>query len=332
MKNVDFRTGHKLNCLIIIIIQFMEGKKLSTRDMQLLVNKSIRTCQRYIETLQDLGLPIKFNNGKYYYESDEDTVPFYLTKDKIYVLYLALISFSAFGKDSKTINTIANDVELLVAPYDRKILENAKKNIIVKNRSNIITEDRSMFELFTKLLESFYKRKRLKINYRSKKSVKQHEIEIYGFCLAKEAYYILANMTLYDNIKSILRLDRIICFEELDSEYLLEEEFSIYNYFKDSWEIEVGEEVFIFKLEFYNEAIFNVKERQWCEEQKLIYVDEHKVIYEGKSNSKREVTKWILGYGSEVKVIEPHWLKEEVINQYKKSIAIYNTTGSECKR
>lgn len=327
-KYKDFRIDKKINCLIIIIIQLMEGRTITTREISKLVNKDIRTCQRYILLLKDIGLPIKSKRGVHHYENKNGITPFYLSKEKIYMIYLALISFSSFGEDEEVKNNIIGDIELMVAPFDRKILVEVKENIIMKNRSILLTENKSIYKLFMELIKCFHSRNKIKLRYKSKiKESTFESINIYGFCLAKESYYMLVSNSYYDNSvnknnKFLLRLDRIISFEILDETYKIEKNFSIDEYFKYAFEVECGIEIFYFKLEFYNEGIFNAKERIWFEEQK-VYSCADKVIFEGRTSSKKELKKWILGYGSNVKVIEPIWLKEEIIKEIKKSINLY---------
>lgn len=322
MSKHNFNVANKVNCLIILITQFMEGKKLTTKEMSSLLDRDVRTCQRYIKYLLDIGLPINQESNKYYYEKLDGRVPFYLEKDKIYMIYIALLSFSAFGKDVEIIESLIEKVELLVAPYDRNVLLSAKANITVKNRSEIIVEDKSLFKLYISLLECFYNRRVLIMEYRSKKHIKEHNVEIYGFCMAKDTYYILVKLIDFD-IKSIFRLDRIVQFNETSNTYIIEKDFNIKEYFKHSFEIEVGKEIFDFKLEFYNEGVFNAIERNWFEDQSVILIDKNKAIFEGKTNSEVELTKWILGYGEKVKVIEPIWLREKIKNKYKNALSLY---------
>ncbi|MGL5149857.1 MAG: helix-turn-helix transcriptional regulator, partial [Clostridium sp.] len=140
--------------------------------------------------------------------------------------------------------------------------------------------------------------------------------------MAKDTYYILVKLIDFD-IKSIFRLDRIVQFNETSNTYIIEKDFNIKEYFKHSFEIEVGKEIFDFKLEFYNEGVFNAIERNWFEDQSVILIDKNKAIFEGKTNSEVELTKWILGYGEKVKVIEPIWLREKIKNKYKNALSLY---------
>lgn len=75
-----------------------------------------------------------------------------------------------------------------------------------------------------------------------------------------------------------------------------------------------GEE-FAVKLLFFKRTSNYVYDRQWSSDQKMTITDDNNLILEMKARSKPEVISWVLGFGPDVKVLSPDWLRDEVLNQ-----------------
>lgn len=91
---------------------------------------------------------------------------------------------------------------------------------------------------------------------------------------------------------------------------------------KDSIQIES----FTLHLEVYDPKIWKrLKERRWGTRQTFLETnnDYCGVLYIDNVTSHQEVKKWILSWGSDVKVREPEWLREEIINEAKKMLSRY---------
>lgn len=322
-KNVMLRE-EKRNAIIYITYELLKGKKLSTKEMAELVGKDQRTCERYIKELEESYLPIWKEGTKYYLNTDDGYLPFYLSKKKINLLYISLISFSAFGKDLKLIDEILEQIEELVSPRDKDLLDSIKGNLVVKRRYEIISDHGySSYEIFMLLLEAFSKRCSVKIKYKTKKNDSYRVIDVYGFCLAKETYYI--NAYCHKTDKTLMfRIDRITECSLEDIYYEVSEDFDLQGYYKYTWEVERSKEPFDFEVLFCGVSVNNIRERKWCENQKIIDKNEGYIIFKGTTSSNIEFKKWILSFGSEAKVIKPLWLKEILKEELKRSIELYD--------
>lgn len=322
-KNVMLRE-EKRNAIIYITYELLKGKKLSTKEMAELVGKDQRTCERYIKELEESYLPIWKEGTKYYLNTDDGYLPFYLPKKKINLLYISLISFSAFGRDLKLIDEILEQIEELVSPRDKDLLNSIKGNLVVKRRYEIISDSGySSYEVFMLLLEAFSKRRSVKIKYKTKKNDSYRVIDVYGFCLAKETYYI--NAYCHKTDKTLMfRIDRITECSLEDIYYEISEDFDLQGYYKYTWEVERSKEPFDFEVLFCGVSVNNIRERKWCENQKIIDKNEGYIIFKGTTSSNIEFKKWILSFGSEAKVIKPLWLKEMIKEELKKAIELYD--------
>ncbi|WP_029452494.1 helix-turn-helix transcriptional regulator [Clostridium algidicarnis] len=322
-KNVCLRE-EKRNAIIYITYELLKGKRLSTKEMAQLVGKDQRTCERYIKELEESYLPIWRDGTKYYLNTDDGYLPFYLSRKKINLLYISLISFSAFGRDLNLISEILEQIEGLVSPMDKDLLDSIKENLIVKRRYEIISnQSYSSYEIFMLLLEAFTKKRSVKIKYRTKKKDSYRIIDVYGFCLAKETYYINAYCHKNDKIL-MFRIDRITECSLEDIYYEISGDFNLKKYYKYTWEVEKSKEPFDFEILFCGISVNNIRERRWCENQQIIEKCEGSIIFKGTTSSNIEFTKWILSFGSEAKIIKPLWLKEKIKEELKKAIELYD--------
>ncbi|KEI13343.1 helix-turn-helix transcriptional regulator [Clostridium novyi] len=311
----------KRNAIIYIIYELLKGKKLSTKDISQLIQRDIRTCQRYIKQLEESDLPLCKEGIKYYLNTDDGYLPIYLSKEKINILYIALLSFSAFGEDVALVNDLLNQMEELVPPSSEKLLNSIKNNLVIKRRYEIIQSSKvSNYSIFMLLLEGFSNRRSIKIKYKSKDNIRI--IDIYGFCLAKETYYINAYCHKREMIL-MFRVDRILECSLENKEYTIPKEFNLKEFYKYTWEVENSRQAFEFEVELYNRAIKNVMGRKWCENQSLEKNKQDIAIFSGKTSSEIEFKKWILSLGSDAKVIKPKWLQEDIKIELQKLLNNY---------
>ncbi|MDW8801446.1 WYL domain-containing transcriptional regulator [Clostridium sp. A1-XYC3] len=313
----------KRNAIIYIIYELLKGKRLSTKEISELVMKDQRTCERYIKELEEADLPIRKEGVKYYLNTDDGYVPFYLTKEKINMLYIALISFSAFGRDLNLVDEILEQIEELMPPSNKELLNNIKNNLIVKRRYELIQDfNFSSYNVFMLLLEAFTNRRSVTIKYKGKRSHDYRIIDVYGFCLAKETYYVNAYCHRYQTLL-MFRIDRITECSLEDMYYTIDKSFDLRGFYKYTWEIEKSREPFDFEVLIFGKSVHNVKERKWCENQNIEERFDGGISFKGTTSSEQEFKKWILSFGSDIKVIKPEWLKEDIKSELEKALQLY---------
>ena len=79
-------------------------------------------------------------------------------------------------------------------------------------------------------------------------------------------------------------------------------------------------EEFKVKLLFDSQAAEYARERRWSAEQKTTLTPEKNLVLELTVRSKPEAVAWILSFGPNVRVREPDWLKEEVLESARRII------------
>ncbi|WP_053957667.1 helix-turn-helix transcriptional regulator [Inediibacterium massiliense] len=323
MGKINIYIQDKIHGLTFLMYEFLRGKKLSTKEMGEYIGKSQRTCQRYIEILRDCDVPIKSEKNKYYLDVEKEFIPIYLTKAKVNMLYISLMSFHAFGKEIEIVQALLKEIQSFISPKDEYILENIKNNLIVKRRYDVITKgDNANYYVFMLLVEAFSEKRTVLIKYKGKQEENYRRIDVYGFCLAKETYYVIAYCHLRNSIRQF-RVDRIIECSIEDSIYTIPKQFDLKGYYEYAWEVENSCEPYEVQILFSKKVKEKIQEKIWHKTQQVEMTNDNKILFRATISSKEEIKQWILSFGCEAKVIKPKWLRNEIISQLEKSIKEY---------
>jgi predicted DNA-binding transcriptional regulator YafY len=157
--------------------------------------------------------------------------------------------------------------------------------------------------------------KKLKIKYNSIYSRKQTEHTVTVLCLKQhEQNFYFAGFSTEKNKVLIFAINRIeeaeISFENKDNV-----NFDAQSFFQDSFGIYAGKS-FQVKLLFRSELVPYISERMWHPKQKSKLLEDGNLQLEFPATSISEIKKFVMSYGSGVKVLEP----AELIDEIKKTI------------
>jgi len=146
-------------------------------------------------------------------------------------------------------------------------------------------------------------------------------IEPYVIVYRGNAWYLVAYCHLNLEVR-IFRLDRIDRATLMTEPFELPRNFSADSFFAGSWVIEQGDPVRI-KLRFAPEAARWVRVAKYHPTQELEEQPDGSLLFIGTVTGTREITRWILGYGADVEVLEPRELRSEVRAEVTRMTGIY---------
>ena len=123
----------------------------------------------------------------------------------------------------------------------------------------------------------------------------------------------------------MFKIDRIRQAELLDEFYTIPSDFDIDEYLGDNWGIMRGaarepEEV---ELIFDSVAGRWVAEEHWHKSQQVETLPDGSVRVRFYIGITPEFVNWLLYYGSRVRVVKPEWLREQVVEEHRKAIELY---------
>lgn len=74
-------------------------------------------------------------------------------------------------------------------------------------------------------------------------------------------------------------------------------------------------EIFTVVLLFNENTANYIHDRQWSSGQQITITDDRHLLLKMEVRSKPEIISWVLGFGPDVRVLEPSWLKEEILRK-----------------
>ena len=108
------------------------------------------------------------------------------------------------------------------------------------------------------------------------------------------------------------KLNRIERFEVLTEKFRVLLSYKESDYL-DEYGMKQFGEWFAIKLQLSGSSAMLAKERIYGKDQKIECPDEKTTILSCKMQNKNEIVKFVLGLGNQCTVLEPQWLKDEVV-------------------
>jgi len=126
----------------------------------------------------------------------------------------------------------------------------------------------------------------------------------------------------------IFAVDRIKMINLTDERFEVPADFNADEFMKASFGVFQGQPVHI-KLHFTPNAAGYVKEKVWHESQKVSEKRDGSVILELDVAGTREIKHWILCWGSQVQVLEPDSLREEIRSEAAEMLGVYADSAEQ---
>ncbi len=165
--------------------------------------------------------------------------------------------------------------------------------------------------------------KRLLVKYHSFNSNETTErqfdpyiIEIYEGC-----YHLVGYCHLRNSIRD-LRISRIQDARLLDESFQRPKKF-YENYKRGRFGKLVGEEQIKLVLKFKGESARYVKEYESSKADLLVEEQDSSILFQKTTTMTPEIIKWVLSFGSDVMVLEPDKLREEVVDEVRRMMERY---------
>ena len=141
----------------------------------------------------------------------------------------------------------------------------------------------------------------------------------YRLCLVKSAWYLIAK-TAGEPAPRTYRLVRFKSLRMTDQPAVIPREFDLRDYFGNAWSVFRGNESHDVELRFTREAADVVTETVWHHTQKTKRHADSTVTMTFTVDGLDEITRWIVSWAGQVKVIGPAELRQKVVDQHRKAI------------
>ncbi|WP_242942430.1 WYL domain-containing transcriptional regulator [Proteiniborus sp. DW1] len=290
---------------------------------------SPRMIKEYKKDLEMAGIYIGSKLGRYggyYLENKRYLDGLSFTKDELSALKMAkeAIKSGKYHYSSK--------FEILVSKilnYEKYLDDNVSYyNKLVKESDETIEKEK---RVWIDINLAINRSNKIKMEYKSIKEygleVKERVVHPYGIFDYKGATYFYGYCENAEDVR-FFKLSRIQQYHVLKEKFEIKYSFELDEIMEKSFGI-FNDEIIDLKLKIFYPMSEIVKEKQISKNQKITEIDSKTILFEAKMNGYPEIKAWIMSMGSNVEVIKPDKLKEDILKETTKINDLYNYKNFE---
>ncbi|MPW24504.1 WYL domain-containing protein [Alkalibaculum sp. M08DMB] len=310
------------NALKMLTILKSRGKK-TKKELAQTIEVSEKQIQRYKDKLEQAGIYIESENGRYGgYFINDDQFLWQLTTTEEEITILEMINKKLKSEQYPFINDYLFLIDKLKATRKNTNNDSIMNSYLVKQpTASYKSEDvrNKMIDIQAAILL----KQKIKMKYVSLSSgLKERVIHPYGIFQYGGDTYFVAHCQYRDKILDF-KLNRIAEYQVLDEYFQKDDNFTFQNYLKDSFGIFKDDEIKL-KLKITKPFSHIVKEKIYSPNQKIMDLDQDTIIFEAKMKGKTEIINWILSMRDCVTVLEPENFREEIKDVIEAMLEKYN--------
>lgn len=320
------RTGRCLilnrTALCIKMLELLSTKRIyKIAELAELLETNPRNILEYKKELEVAGYYIESIPGKYggYYLNQNNLIyPINFTDEERKIFNHGIdyvLSRNEFLQKK--------DFEIVVSKIQTAI--NQKNNfneLIVINRFPLAMPEIEVMKRYKAVSECIEGNYVLEIEYLSQKNInKKYNVHPYKLFVYNNSWFIIALNEKHDSI-SYYKLNRIINYSITNQIFKKKSDFNVSDYLDEYGMKNYGE---WFKIEafVFNQYASLIKERVYGKNQKIETIDDKTTYISVEMQNYESIKTFILGFGSNIKVINPQTLIEELLIETNKINAIY---------
>ncbi|MFZ7120024.1 MAG: helix-turn-helix transcriptional regulator [Eubacteriaceae bacterium] len=315
------------NALKMLIILKSRGKK-TKKELSNILEISERQIQRYREKLDQAGIFIECEAGRYggYFINDDHFLwQVGVTEEEITILELIKKRLDAEGypflKDYSLM------IDKIMATRKEGPHSNINNSFLVKQPAASYKTD-DVREKIIDIQAAILLKQKINMKYVSLSSgLKERIIHPYGiFQYGGDTYFV----AYCENRNKILdfKLNRILEYEIVEENFILDNDFKFQTYLKDCFGIFKDYELNL-KLKITKPFSQIVSEKIYSPNQKITQLDDDSIIYEATMKGKTEIINWILSMRDCVTVLEPESLREEIKEVIESMLRKYDVENNK---
>lgn len=308
------------NCIKMSILLQSRGK-MKAYELSQELGVTERQILKYKKALEEAGVMIDSQQGIYggYTLLGSNLLGIKMDPKEIAILDMI--------KEQLIYNNDMNKDEFVYIVDKLKAIVNCKDNsknymdyFTVQSKCNFDLEKQK--DLCNDIIFSYITKRKIKINYNSLTSGENSRIvHPYGMFNYKGDIYMVAYC---ENKQKFLdfKVCRISTHEVLEEKYKIDSAFSWEKYSENCMGIyKDGEFDLTLKIRYPFSII--IKEKIWVDNQEIIENEDKSIIFKAKMKGYSEIKSWVLSMGSNVEVIEPKQLRDDIINEIEKIKKLY---------
>lgn len=320
---MPYNTQKHMQKLIDLLCEsYPEG--MTTGELSRAIDVTPQTIRNYLQRLGDDGVPVSEEHQRYSINPEDYFRPMRLAPAHAWLFYLSL---RRIVRASLHERPLVRSLLLRVA----SALDETLAEYLVEPTNNA---PHPSDEHLTQLVQAWGKRQWVEVHYRRLNETIAIPMRIAPLWFEPSVWtdgnYLLAAghkqrfFTLkLDRIERVRLLEET--FPEPDTDWLLER-------VQEAWGIWTSEvEPVYVQLRFENRVLDRLKETCWHPSQTMLIEADGRILWEARVAEPREMLPWIRSWGEDVEVLEPAWLRQEIINTLQGLVRRYGI-GTDNRR
>lgn len=300
----------------------MSGPELAGR-----LEMDVRTVRRYITHLQDVGIPIESNIGRYggyRLRPGFKLPPLMFTEEEATAIMLGLLgtSWLEIGQSSVAVEGALAKVSRVLPRHARERLHAMSSHLFFSSPHQ---GERPDVSLLMSLSEAIGQQQRIAMDYRSYRDRSTHrKVEPYGMVGHDGHWYLVGYCCLRQDYRTF-RLDRIQQVEVLEESFERAEEFDCRAYMLEKYTQTPG--TIEIEVEF-QAPLFTVQQRIPASFGRLSATPTG-VLYQGQYDNVDGMARYLIGLNLPFVIHRPPELREALLRQAERMVQIARTQPAE---
>ena len=300
------------NCIQLLKILYSRNSLVNVAELANLLETNKRNILEYVKELRCAGYQIKSVSGRYggYFLEYRDLFPtINLTEEEKeglifgYEYLLARNDFlkkDCYGKAMWKISPMLTNKNVTIG------------DTFIANRFPLTMSQQELQDRYLTITKCIDKKLALKIEYCGLENIVENKIiNPYKLFMYNNAWYVLA-------LDESLREIRYFKLNIIEKYALTEKTFRILSSYNESdylddFGMKQNGEWYSIKIKLSGRYAVLAKERVYGKEQVVQILPDKTTILSCKMQNKQDVVKFVLGFGENCTILEPQWLKEEIL-------------------
>ena len=297
------------NCLKMLVL-LNTGRVFKIAELADILETNARNIIEYKKELEEAGYFVKSIPGKYggYYLDKSEIFPVLkFTEDEKEIINLGcnyILSRNDFIKKQEYLNAMAKVFSLI----NFKKFEN---DICIINRYPLAMSEYDLLLRYEFIETSIKNNQTIKLNYVSLKNIeREYLFDPYELFMYNNAWFVIGWSLTHGDIR-YFKLNRIVKYEKTNKNFRI---WKMYNRSKylDKFGFKNNGEWFHIEFQATGPYAALIKERIYGKNQEVSSIDDLTTSIKVDMQNKESIITFVLGFGKNIKIIEPQWLKDEL--------------------
>jgi CRISPR-associated endonuclease/helicase Cas3 len=324
MLNRTQRNREKL--IDFLIAAYPDGVK--TGELAERLDVTPQTVRNYIAELKDSDVKVEDEHERYWIDPANHPRRVDLSLAETWLLYLPLRRIVRANLNRHTL--IRQLLQRLASTLTEAELAEQLLNAEAAQPTTVDTT-------FQTVVEAWQRGVYVELRYRAPdSSPMKHTVAPWWFepAVWSDSNYLIGGLKRGPQVTPItLKLDRIMEAKALAERFERPNTDDLLSHFRAAWGIWQGDDAPVpVVLRFANRQYDRLRETHWHPTERTRVDTDGSILWEAMIAEPREMKPWIRGWGADVEVLEPRWLRSEIGAEAAQTARLYGAEPSEKRR